>query len=193
MIGEIRDGETASIAVQASITGHLVVSTLHTNDTASSVTRLLDMGIESYLIADATVGIIAQRLVRRLCPNCKRPHNLLEHEIDYLGLTPEELAAAQPAEPVGCQRCNGTGYYDRIGIFEIMELTPRLKAMISRRSTSEELRNAAIEDGMLTLRDSVRRLVLDGVTSISEMQRIILEDINTVEDISSDEEGAVAS
>ncbi len=193
MIGEIRDGETASIAVQASITGHLVVSTLHTNDTASSVTRLLDMGIESYLIADSTVGIIAQRLVRRLCPNCKRPHNLLEHEIDYLGLTPEEIAVSKLSEPVGCQRCNGTGYYDRIGIFEIMELTPRLKAMISRRSTSEELRSAAIEDGMLTLRDSVRRLVLDGVTSISEMQRIILEDINTVEDISSDKEGAVAS
>lgn len=100
MIGEIRDRETASIAVQASITGHLVVSTLHTNDTASSVTRLLDMGVESYLIADALTGIIAQRLVRRLCPNCKRRHVLLEHELEYLGLTPKEKDSAEVYEPV---------------------------------------------------------------------------------------------
>jgi len=186
MIGEIRDGETASIAVQASITGHLVVSTLHTNDTASSVTRLLDMGVESYLIADATVGIIAQRLVRRLCSNCKRPHNLLEHEMEYLGITPEEAAKAQVCENVGCQRCNGSGYYDRIGVFEIMELSPKLKTMISHRAPSDELRRCAIDEGMLTLRDSVRRLVLEGVTSISEMQRIVLEDINaTGEEVSS--------
>ena len=109
MIGEIRDRETASIAVQASITGHLVVSTLHTNDTASSVTRLLDMGVESYLIADALTGIIAQRLVRRLCPNCKRRHVLLEHELEYLGLTPKEKDSAEVYEPVGCQRCAASG------------------------------------------------------------------------------------
>lgn len=133
MIGEIRDRETASIAVQASITGHLVVSTLHTNDTASSVTRLLDMGVESYLIADALTGIIAQRLVRRLCPNCKRRHVLLEHELEYLGLTPEEKDSAEVYEPVGCQRCAGTGYFDRIGIYEIMEITPRMRTMISHR------------------------------------------------------------
>ena len=182
MIGEIRDAETASIAVQASITGHLVVSTLHTNDTASSVTRLLDMGVESYLIADATTGIIAQRLVRRLCPNCKRPHALLEHEREYLGLTPEEAEKQQVCEPVGCQRCNGTGYYDRIGIFEIMELTPRLKAMISHRASSNELREAAIAEGMHTLRDSVRRLVLKGTTSITEMQRIVIENLNETDE-----------
>ena len=182
MIGEIRDGETASIAVQASITGHLVVSTLHTNDTASSVTRLLDMGVESYLIADATVGIIAQRLVRRLCPNCRRKHTLLEHEIEYLQLSPEELETEQVYEPVGCQRCNGTGYYDRIGIFEIMELTPTLKTMISHRQTSDEIRQTAIAEGMLTLRNSARRLVLNGTTSLHEMQRIILEDLNAAEE-----------
>ncbi|MDO4314211.1 MAG: ATPase, T2SS/T4P/T4SS family [Oscillospiraceae bacterium] len=176
MIGEIRDSETASIAVQASITGHLVVSTLHTNDTASSVTRLLDMGVESYLIADALTGIIAQRLVRRLCPNCKRRHTLLEHELDYLELTPEEERAAEIYEPVGCQRCNGTGYYDRIGIYEIMEITPRLRTMISRRRATGDLRETAIAEGMRTLRQSARRLVLDGTTSISEMQRISVED-----------------
>lgn len=178
MIGEIRDSETASIAVQASITGHLVVSTLHTNDTASSVTRLLDMGVESYLIADATVGIIAQRLVRRLCPKCKRTRPMLAHEMDYLELTPEERGRAVIREPVGCQRCNGTGYFDRIGIYEIMEITPGLRSMISRRCSTDELREAALREGMHTLRQSARRLVLEGTTSLSEMQRISVEDQN---------------
>ena len=182
MIGEIRDGETASIAVQASITGHLVVSTLHTNDTASSITRLLDMGVESYLIADSTVGIIAQRLVRRLCPKCKQPHTLLPHELDYLKLTPEEKEAATVFEPVGCQLCNGSGYYDRIGVYEIMEITPSLRGMISRRSSTDEIRETAINEGMKTLHDAARRLVLNGTTSISEMQRISVEDINMVID-----------
>ena len=178
MIGEIRDSETASIAVQASITGHLVVSTLHTNDTASSVTRLLDMGVESYLIADATAGIIAQRLVRRLCPKCKRTRPMLEHEMEYLEIPPAGRQQAVICEPVGCQRCNGTGYFDRIGVYEIMEITPALRTMISRRCSTDELREAALREGMHTLRQSVRRLVLDGTTSLSEMQRISVEDQN---------------
>ena len=176
MIGEIRDGETASIAVQASITGHLVVSTLHTNDTASSVTRLLDMGVESYLIADSTVGIIAQRLVRRLCTHCRRERELLEHEADYLELTPMERARQKIFEPVGCQRCNGTGYYGRIGVYEIMEITPRIRGMIARRAATDTIRQAAMGEGMLTLRQSVRRLVLDGTTAITEMHSISVED-----------------
>lgn len=184
MIGEIRDSETAAIAVQASITGHLVVSTLHTNDTSSSVTRLLDMGVESYLIADSVTGIIAQRLVRRLCPRCKAPHTLLAHELDYLNMTPEEAARATVYEPVGCQRCNGTGYFDRIGVYEIMEISPRLRTMIARRNPAGELREAAIEEGMETLGASVRRLVLDGTTSITEMQRISVEARNNLDDIS---------
>ncbi len=177
MIGEIRDGETAAIAVQASITGHLVVSTLHTNDTASSVTRLLDMGVESYLIADSTVGIIAQRLVRRLCPNCKKPHALLDYEDDYLAMTAEEREKATVYEPVGCQRCNGTGYYGRIGIYEIMEITPTLKSMISRKVPTDQLRDKALEEGMNTLAQSARRLVLEGTTSLSEMKRISVENM----------------
>ena len=176
MIGEIRDSETASIAIQASITGHLVVSTLHTNDTASSVTRLLDMGVESYLIADATAGIIAQRLVRRLCPNCKRRHKLLQHEADYLWLRYTDMEEAEVYEPVGCQRCGGNGYYDRIGVYEIMEISNNLKGMISQRASARDLRAAAVSEGMNTLRESVRRLVLNGTTSINEMQRIIVED-----------------
>jgi len=177
MIGEIRDSETASIAVQASITGHLVVSTLHTNDTASSVTRLLDMGVESYLIADSTVGIIAQRLVRRLCPNCRRQRPILEHEANYMGLTDKERAQQMLFDPVGCQRCNGTGYYGRIGVYEIMEITPNLRGLIARRAPTDTLREAAIAEGMLTLKQSVRRLVLDGTTALTEMQRISVEDL----------------
>ena len=176
MIGEIRDGETASIAVQASITGHLVVSTLHTNDTASSVTRLLDMGVESYLIADSTVGIIAQRLVRRLCPHCRKERMPLEHEADYLGLSAKERLKQTIFEPVGCQRCNGTGYYGRIGVYEIMEITPTLRGMIARRAPTDTLRQVAIEEGMLTLKQSARRLVLDGTTALTEMYAISVED-----------------
>ena len=176
MIGEIRDSETASIAVQASITGHLVVSTLHTNDTASSVARLMDMGVESYLIADSTVGIIAQRLVRRLCPNCKKQRPVRDYEASYLNLT--DLENVTICEPVGCQRCNGTGYYGRIGVYEIMEITPTLRGMIARRETTDVLREAAIGEGMLTLKQSVRRLVLNGTTSMTEMQRISVEDLD---------------
>ena len=184
MIGEIRDSETASIAVQASITGHLVVSTLHTNDSASSVTRLLDMGVESYLIADSVVGIIAQRLVRRLCPNCKKEREIQPYEADYLNLSPKERLHQKLYESVGCQRCNGTGYYGRIGVYEIMEITPTLRNLIARSAHTNELRDAAIEEGMLTLKQSVRRLVLDGTTTISEMHSISTEDFGAPNNLS---------
>lgn len=170
MIGEIRDSETASIAVQASITGHLVVSTLHTNDAASSVTRLLDMGVESYLIADATVGIIAQRLVRRLCPCCRRVRALLPDEAEYLGL-PESVGTAV-YEAVGCPRCGETGYYGRIGVYEIMEVTPTLRALIADRASTAELRRQALCEGMRPLYESAARLVLDGTTSLGELHRV---------------------
>ena len=182
MIGEIRDGETASIAVQASITGHLVVSTLHTNDTASSVTRLLDMGVESYLIADSTVGIIAQRLVRRLCPHCKVGRPIYPHEADYLKLTAQERARQMIFEPRGCQRCNGVGFYGRIGVYEIMEVTPRLRGLIAGGASTDTLRDAAIEEGMLTLQESARRLVLDGTTALTEMLSISVEEMNLLTD-----------
>lgn len=175
MIGEIRDGETAAIAIQASITGHLVCSTLHTNDTASSVTRLLDMGVESYLIADATIGIMAQRLVRRLCPACKRGRLVRPEEAEYLGVD----GNTEIFEPVGCQQCAGTGYNDRIGIYEIMEITPRLRRLIAARASTDEIRDAARLEGMQTLRNSAKRLVLDGITSLSEMIRISNSDEDT--------------
>jgi type IV pilus assembly protein PilB len=180
MIGEIRDGETASIAVQASITGHLVVSTLHTNDTASSVTRLLDMGVESYLIADSTVGIIAQRLVRRLCPHCRKGRPLYDHEANYLKIPAADRARQMIFEPAGCRRCNNVGYYGRIGVYEIMEISPRLRGLIASRAPTDTIRQTAVEEGMLTLQESARQLVLDGTTSLQEMLSISVEDMNTI-------------
>lgn len=170
MIGEIRDQETASIAVQASITGHLVVSTLHTNSAASTITRLADMGIEPYLIADATIGVIAQRLVRRLCPECKRQKKADAEELELLLLDPDEDVTIY--EPCGCPRCDGTGFKGRIGVYEIMEVTQPLKTIISKNGTAEDIKNKALEEGMNTLRMSATKYVLEGITSVQEMMRV---------------------
>lgn len=170
MIGEIRDRETASIAVQASITGHLVVSTLHTNSAASTITRLTDMGIEPYLIADATIGVIAQRLVRRLCPECKRAKKADREELEMLMLEPD--ADATVYEPCGCPKCDGTGFRGRIGVYEIMEVTQSLKSIISKNGSAEEIKEKALEEGMHTLRMSATGYVLKGITSVQEMMRV---------------------
>ena len=173
MIGEIRDGETAQIAVQASITGHLVVSTLHTNSSAATIARLLDMGVESYLIADSVVGVIAQRLVRRLCPKCRQARYATEEEKRTMGIRPETPNVVL-YDPVGCNSCN-RGYKGRIGVYEIMEITPRLKKIISNREDSDVLKQAALEEGMSTLRMSAARTALQGITSYSEMLRVSFE------------------
>lgn len=170
MIGEIRDQETASIAVQASITGHLVVSTLHTNSAASTITRLADMGIEPYLIADSMIGVIAQRLVRRLCPECKKAKKADVEELEMMMLEPGTDVTIY--EPCGCPRCDGTGFRGRIGVYEIMEMTQPLKTIISKKGTAEEIKEKALEEGMHTLRMSATRYVLDGITSIPEMMRV---------------------
>ncbi len=170
MIGEIRDQETASIAVQASITGHLVVSTLHTNSAASTITRLADMGIEPYLIADSTIGVIAQRLVRRLCPECKRKKKADAEELELLQMEPD--ADVTVYEPCGCPRCDGTGFKGRIGVYEIMEVSQPLKSIISKGGTAEDIKNKALEEGMSTLRMSATRYVLEGITSVQEMMRV---------------------
>lgn len=170
MIGEIRDHETAAIAVQASITGHLVVSTLHTNSAASTITRLEDMGIESYLIADSVVGVIAQRLVRRLCQECKKPKKADANELEILGRKPEEDITIY--EPCGCSKCDGTGYKGRIGVYEIMRMTPDLKKIVSKRQGADILKEKALEEGMRTLRMSASEYVLDGTTSLHEMMKI---------------------
>ena len=173
MIGEIRDQETAQIAVQASITGHLVVSTLHTNSSASTISRLEDMGVESYLLADSVKGIIAQRLVRRLCPACKREHLLTEDEKAFMN-----IPAFRPVkiyEPCGCEKCANTGYKGRIGIYEIMTITPKLKSLISKGVDIEDINKAACDEGMHTLRQSAEKLVLEGVTSYQEMLKTTFE------------------
>ena len=170
MIGEIRDQETASIAVQASITGHLVVSTLHTNSSSSTVTRLEDMGIEPYLIADSVVGVIAQRLVRRLCPNCKKEKLATEDEKELLGVNPEEELKIY--EPVGCMQCDMMGYKGRIGVYEILEMTSELKKIISKGGDADMIKEQAIKDGMHTLRMSAAEYVRSGITSFHEAMKV---------------------
>ncbi len=170
MIGEIRDQETASIAVQASITGHLVVSTLHTNSSASTITRLEDMGIESYLIADSVIGVIAQRLVRRLCKECKRPVLATADQKEVMGCNMEEDLTIY--EPCGCSKCDNTGYKGRIGVYEIMKMSPRLKTIISKRQGADAIKEQALQEGMYTLRMSATEYVLDGTTSFDEMVKV---------------------
>lgn len=172
MIGEIRDGETAAIAVQASITGHLVISTLHTNSTSASITRLIDMGVEPYLIGDAVVGIIAQRLVRRLCPKCKVGRQATEEEKKMLGI---DVAKEQIVyEPCGCDECN-RGYRGRIAIYEIMPITSNIRRVLHETVTADEIQRVAVAEGMNTLRMAGANNVIDGVTSIDEMVRVAFD------------------
>lgn len=172
MIGEIRDSETAEIAVRASITGHIVVSTLHTNSTASSVARLEDMGVESYLIADSMVGIIAQRLVRRLC-ECKKPKEATVEEKQLLGVDTDKSCTIY--EPCGCKLCNNTGYYGRMGIYEIMKISPAIKRLISKNADAEDIKNQAVKEGMNTLKMAAANGVKEGITSIAEMIKATYE------------------
>lgn len=172
MIGEIRDGETAQIAVQAAITGHLVVSTLHTNSAASTVTRLIDMGIEPYVVGDALVGVIAQRLVRRLC-KCKQGRYAEDNEKKLLGLPENEEFGIY--EPVGCPLCNETGFVGRIGVYEIMPVSRGLQAVIAKGATADKIEEQALKEGMLTLKLAAGNLVKQGITSISEMKKIVYE------------------
>ncbi len=168
MIGEIRDEETANIAVTASITGHLVVSTLHTNSAASSLTRLADMGIATYLLADSVVGVIAQRLVRRLC-SCKEEYEPTQEEWELLGSTAQ---GGTIYKPCGCSKCNDSGYRGRIGVYEILPVTNKIKRLISKGSSAEEIQDQALLEGMNTLRMSAARLVKEGITSVDEFMRV---------------------
>jgi len=172
MIGEIRDGETAGIAVQAAITGHLVVSTLHTNSAASTVTRVIDMGIEPYIIGDALVGVIAQRLVRRLCKACKIPRLAEDNEKEILGITDmdEDVVIY---EPNGCPLCNDTGYSGRIGVYEMMPVSRDLQAVIARGATADVIEKQALSEGMTTLKMGAARHVVNGITSLEEMKKIV--------------------
>ena len=177
MIGEIRDGETAEIAVKASITGHLVVSTLHTNSTAASISRLIDMGIEPYLLGDSLVGIIAQRLVRRLCPECKEPYEADEEEKRVLKVPQNEPLKLYKA--CGCEACGNTGYYGRIRVYEIMPISRKIKNLIASGANADEITAQAVTEGMNTLRMSASNYVKQGLTSFSEMMKITYETDDT--------------
>ena len=178
MIGEIRDLETASIATNASLTGHLVFSTLHTNDAPSAVARLVDIGVQPFLVASSVRAIMAQRLVRRLCSNCKQPGELSETESRALNIEPGQMADAQVMKPVGCEECRGTGYKGRMGIFEIFVIDDNVRHMINNRQSTLMLRQRARELGMRTLREDGVRKVLAGVTSADEVISITLGDVN---------------
>ena len=169
MIGEIRDGETAQIAVQASITGHLVISTLHTNSTSASVTRLIDMGVEPYMIGDAVVGIIAQRLVRRLCQECKIPHEATVQEKILLDYPQDQPLTIY--DPGGCEKC-GNGYKGRRAIYEIMPISAAIRRVLHDTVTAELIEQAAVSEGMHTLRMAGARNVIEGITTVSEMVRV---------------------
>lgn len=172
MIGEIRDEETAQIGIRAAITGHLVFSTLHTNDAPGAVTRLVDMGVSSYLVGDAVVAVISQRLVKRLCPMCKKIHTTTDEEMEFLHLDkPEQIYA-----PVGCQFCNGSGYKGRLAVHEVMYVTDKIRSLINQNGTIEQIRTAAEEAGMISLTDSCKYAVLKGETSISELMTLSIEE-----------------
>ncbi len=170
MVGEIRDSETAEIATRAAITGHLVLSTLHTNDAASSITRMIDMGIEPFVISSSIVGVIAQRLVRRLCPVCKSEHVLDENEKLMLKIDHDEVIKIYTAK--GCSSCNNSGYKGRIAIYEIMNITRKHRELIAKNVTADTLKELSVSLGMNTLRDSCIRLVRNGTTSLDEMVRV---------------------
>jgi type IV pilus assembly protein PilB len=178
MIGEIRDLETATIATNASLTGHLVFSTLHTNDAPSAVARLVDIGVQPFLVASSVRAIMAQRLVRRLCANCKQPGELSETELRALNLEPAQLSEAQVMKPVGCELCRNTGYKGRMGIFEIFIIDDDVRHMINNRRSTLLLRQRARELGMRTLREDGVRKVLAGLTSAEEVISITLGDVN---------------
>jgi type IV pilus assembly protein PilB len=178
MIGEIRDLETANIATAASLTGHLVFSTLHTNDAPSAVARLVDIGVQPFLVASSVRAIVAQRLVRRLCTNCKQPGELSETELRALRIEPGQLREAQVLKPIGCEQCRRTGYKGRTGIFEIFVIDDEVRHTINRFSSTLLLRQRARELGMRTLREDGVRKVLAGLTSAEEVISITIGDVS---------------
>ena len=204
MVGEIRDRETAEIAIHASLTGHLVLSTIHTNDAASAVTRLVEMGIEPFLVRSSVIGILAQRLVRVLCPHCRVPYTPTPYELVRLGIDPERTRQRRnrPLSPLylphgcdyvplgtnegetpsvfdakGCDQCLGTGYLGRRGIYELLMMDDAVAPLVLKNADAQSIKRAAAERGMDSLRDDGARKVLDGVTSVAEVVSATQEDV----------------
>ena len=176
MIGEIRDAETANIAINASLTGHLVFSTLHTNDAPSAVARLVDIGVQPFLVSSAVRAIVAQRLVRKICPNCKHPYEPNEGELDSLGIDPAQLSEATVSKGIGCDKCKHMGYKGRAGLFEIFLIDDEVRHMVNQRSSTVDLRKRAREMGMRTLREDGIRKVLSGMTTADEVISVTMGD-----------------
>ena len=168
LVGEIRDGETAEIAMRAAITGHLVFSTIHTNDAVSSINRLIDMGLEPYMVNSALVGVVSQRLVRRICTNCRESYDPDEYESELLRLEPGQKIYRGK----GCSECADKGYKGRIAIHEIVIMTKKMKSLIEKRASEEEMRQLAVTEGTQMLQDSARDLVLEGITTADELNRV---------------------
>jgi type IV pilus assembly protein PilB len=169
LVGEIRDSETAEIAIQASLTGHLVFSTLHTNDAPSAITRLIDIGVPPFLVASSVIAIMAQRLVRIVCPKCKEPEEPAPHEIKASGLTPEQLGRATFMRGRGCNHCNHTGYRGRLGIFELLRMTGAMREMTFKREPTQSIRRQSRLLGMRTLLEDGLNKALKGVTTLEEV------------------------
>jgi general secretion pathway protein E len=169
MIGEIRDSETADIAINASLTGHLVLSTIHTNDSAGAFPRLIDMGCEPFLIATSLVGVMAQRLVRVLCPHCKQPHEPTDVELRSLELTRDQVRGATIFRAVGCNLCNQKGYLGRTLIQELMLINDAIRSLIMQRKDGATIKKEAIRQGMITFRDHGIQKVLAGITTVEEV------------------------
>jgi type IV pilus assembly protein PilB len=168
LVGEIRDGETAEIAMRAAITGHLVFSTIHTNDAVSSINRLIDMGLEPFMVSSALIGVVSQRLVRRICTNCRKEYEPDEVEKDELHLKPGQKLYVG----AGCSECSGSGYKGRIAIHEIIVLSKGMKTLLERRASEEDMRNLAISEGTQMLAQSAAELVLEGITTVKEMNKV---------------------
>ncbi|NDD27277.1 MAG: type IV-A pilus assembly ATPase PilB [Proteobacteria bacterium] len=174
MVGEIRDTETARIAVEAALTGHFVLSTLHTNDSSGAITRLTEMGVEPFLCASAIVGVLAQRLSRRICPNCKEAYAPPVESVKRFGLSAYTDSEITFYKGRGCDHCKTTGYKGRQGIFEVLVISDRIRGLILQRASTAEIRQAAMEEGMKTMQDDGLRKVLDGITSIEECLRVVM-------------------
>jgi type IV pilus assembly protein PilB len=167
MVGEIRDRESAHMAIEAALTGHLVLSTLHTNDAPSAPMRLVDMGIEPYMVAASINCVIAQRLARRVCPTCRRAVRVPGEAVGRPG------GEVEVPEAVGCSRCRQTGYRGRLGLYEVMDVTDEIRSLIVARAAAQELRRVAVEQGMRTLRDDGLEKVLEGETTLVEIERVL--------------------
>ena len=174
MVGEVRDAETASIAVRSALTGHLVLSSIHTNDAPSALTRITDMGVEAYVTSSALIGSVAQRLVRKLCPACKKPQEFSPEQFVAAGFRVDEIPDLVIYQPVGCESCRNTGFVGRLGVFEIMEMDDEMTRLFLTNAPAEELRALAIRKGMVTLRRDALDKVAAGITSMSEVDRTVV-------------------